>query len=407
MLQDLRNDPKASSRPPLRHWLNTIRQLDRNATLEEDLRAHVVDEFRGEGYSHKKRAIRKACGSGHTDAVTMDSVPSYLANLSDGSPFLQVKERGMHVYISDASVEKACKNGLSVLVADGVHSKAPRCIKKGSQLYVIHGVCRGGFDVPLLYAIMEKKDKQSYETVLSHLKTHLLRFGAVDGLQVVVDYEKAAIAAIRTVFERSAVQGCAFHLALAWNRRRNAFGLTRFISGKDTTADVVGWWNTIKGLVFLPRRLHGVVRALKEPPVPREHPAYACCTNFLNYLGKTWYKGPLASLWDKSGIYDVRTTNIAEAFHRRLTVLLDDFPVLSEVIDTFHTLEAECRATLNSLEMHPDHQKEISHEALQRRDEIAAAMRTFEDQYRARGVTREEAETYCKNMARFVTDKAF
>ncbi|CAJ0598398.1 unnamed protein product [Cylicocyclus nassatus] len=228
----------------LGHYLDTIRSIDQDATLENDLRVRVVDEYRGDGFSHKKRAIRKACSTGHTNPVTMDNIPSYLANLWDGSAFLQVKEHGMHVYISDSSIEKACKNALSVLVADAVHSKAPRCVKKGSQLYVIHGVCRGGFDVPFLYAIMEKKDKQAYETVLTQLKTHLLRFGAdLDGLHIVVDYERAAIAAIRTIFERSTLQGCSFHLALAWNRRRNAFGLTRFISGEKATAEVAEWWN--------------------------------------------------------------------------------------------------------------------------------------------------------------------
>ncbi|CAJ0609468.1 unnamed protein product [Cylicocyclus nassatus] len=217
VLRDLRSDPNASSKPPLRHYLDTIRSIDQDATLENDLRVRVVDEYRGDGFSHKKRAIRKACSTGHTNPVTMDNIPSYLANLWDGSAFLQVKEHGMHVYISDSSIEKACKNALSVLVADAVHSKAPRCVKKGSQLYVIHGVCRGGFDVPLLYAIMEKKDKQAYETVLTQLKTHLLRFGAdLDGLHIVVDYKRAAIAAIRTIFERSTLQGCSFHLALAW-----------------------------------------------------------------------------------------------------------------------------------------------------------------------------------------------
>ncbi|CAJ0603625.1 unnamed protein product [Cylicocyclus nassatus] len=55
---------------------------------------------------------------------------------------------------------------------------------------------------------------------------------------------------------------------------------------------------------------------------------------------------------------------------------------------------------------HPNQQK-VSREALQRRGEIAAVMRTFEEQYRAHGVTRVDAEAYCRNMANYVTDKAF
>ncbi|VDK73550.1 unnamed protein product [Cylicostephanus goldi] len=87
-------------------------------------------------------------------------------------------------------LQKACKNALSVLVANSVHSKAPRCVKKGSQLYVVHGVVRGGFDVLLLYGLRDS---------FAQLKTRLLRFGAdLEGMRILVDYERLAIAAIRT-----------------------------------------------------------------------------------------------------------------------------------------------------------------------------------------------------------------
>ncbi|KHJ85245.1 hypothetical protein OESDEN_15033 [Oesophagostomum dentatum] len=308
-----------------------------------------------------------------------------------------------------ATYEKACKNGLGILVADGIHSKSPKGLPRSSQLYVVHGVCGADIDAPILFAIMEKRTQDAYKIVFGALREHLTRFGLnLSDLRVVMDYEKASINAARATFQESIIQGCAFHLALAWNRRRNSLGLTPFISGQKSDPLISDWWNTIKGLIFLPRRLHREVRALKQPPVPPEHPAFLNCTNFLKYLGNTWYKGMLAQLWDKYMVKDVRTTNIAEAFHRRLCVLVpEDHPSLETVIKTFHDLEMDARAVLNALELHPGRKKKISSKAEQRRDEVASAMKLFDDRYTTSGVTRTTIENYCKEMAAFVPDRAF
>ncbi|KIH68270.1 hypothetical protein ANCDUO_01398 [Ancylostoma duodenale] len=211
---------------------------------------------------------------------------------------------------------------------------------------------------------MESKKREAYEKVLGHLKNRLVGFGMdLGSLRLVLDFEKAAIAAARTVFRESELQGCAFHLALSWNRRRNSVGLTRLIFGKDSVPAVSEWWDTIKGLIFLPKRLHGEVRALKEPPVPR---------------GQTWYKGTYANLWDESGITELRTTNVAEAFHRRLGVLIpEDHPNLADLIETLHNLEMDARAALNALDMHPQQQKRIRCKEEKRREEITAAMTEY------------------------------
>ncbi|KHJ79144.1 hypothetical protein OESDEN_21218 [Oesophagostomum dentatum] len=126
-------------------------------------------------------------------------------------------------------------------------------------------------------------------------------------------YNKATI----EVFPTATVQGCAFHLAQAWNRKRDKVGITHYLEGRAKEPLVVDWWDTIKGVVFLPRRLHRVVRALTTPPVPEDHPAFAPCEGFLRYLKETWYDNEVFSdLWDKYGVEELRTTNLAEAYHR-------------------------------------------------------------------------------------------
>ncbi|KAL6731483.1 hypothetical protein Aduo_002344 [Ancylostoma duodenale] len=65
----------------------------------------------------------------------------------------------MHKYYSQEIITKAVNNGLFALVADGVHKLNPRSKKlapirmEEGQLYTKHGVCRGGFEVPLLFAV--------------------------------------------------------------------------------------------------------------------------------------------------------------------------------------------------------------------------------------------------------------
>ncbi|KAK6036642.1 hypothetical protein COOONC_25853 [Cooperia oncophora] len=104
---------------------------------------------------------------------------------------------------------------------------------------------------------------------------------------IVLDFEKAAIHAAKMVFPTASVECCAFHLAQAWNRKRNALTLKKYIEDPERDARFVKWWETLKvlqGMVFLPQGLLRDVRALHNPPVPSDHSAYADCQEFLDYL---------------------------------------------------------------------------------------------------------------------------
>ncbi|PIO55894.1 hypothetical protein TELCIR_22715 [Teladorsagia circumcincta] len=87
-----------------------------------------------------------------------------------------------------------------------------------------------------------------------------------------------------------------------------------------------------------------------SPPVPRDHDAYGKCQDFLNYLKENWMCGPFKNLWCKWGLSELRTTNLAEAFHRRIQVLASvDHPPLSVLIDVLKKLNYEARAALTCL----------------------------------------------------------
>ncbi|VDO69861.1 unnamed protein product [Heligmosomoides polygyrus] len=71
-------------------------------------------------------------------------------------------------------LKKACENGLDTLIANGIFSMHPNPREKNGQLYTIHGVCNGKVNVPLLYAITNKKTEIIYATIWTMLK------GAID-----------------------------------------------------------------------------------------------------------------------------------------------------------------------------------------------------------------------------------
>ncbi|KHJ91042.1 hypothetical protein OESDEN_09103, partial [Oesophagostomum dentatum] len=188
--------------------------------------------------------------------ASMEHIPPQLRLLPDGSSFVHEMEPTQHIYYNRGTIERAARNGLHAIVADGVHSFQPRQLGRQGQLYTVHGVCRNGVEVPLLYAVTCKKTEQAYTTIFGHLKRVLEDTTYPASLRVVLDFERSAINAASRVFPTATVQGCAFHLAQAWNRNKNKMGLTKFLEGPSKNPLVVDWWDTIKGVVFLPRRLH-------------------------------------------------------------------------------------------------------------------------------------------------------
>ncbi|KAL6729787.1 hypothetical protein Aduo_000811 [Ancylostoma duodenale] len=196
----------------------------------------------------------------------------------------------------------------------------------------------------------------------THLCTQLGRHGVPDCRpRIILDFEKAAIKAARKVLPRSTVEGCVFHLGQAWTRHRNSLGLTAYTQDEK-----------------IPQWLNGG----KSPT--------ETAMEFIDYMRDTWLTGPFKDSWCKFGIHTLRTTNTAEAYHRKLKDLFKcAHPPLATLIKALRGIDLQAQCMLK-----------------RRRERVEKCMRRFNVRYQTRGATNGGIERYCKKMSRFVACKA-
>ncbi|KAK6020165.1 hypothetical protein OSTOST_14186 [Ostertagia ostertagi] len=325
--------------------------------------------------------ISRAVGKLRDKRVSMAEVPDLYSRFPDGTSFLHHISEDLHIYYSVEVIERACAAGLRALVADGVYDLQPDATQKSGQLYVLHGVTGNGVDVSLLYAITTRKTEDIYERIFSAIREAMTPPAHQD-LRIVLDFEKAAVLAARKIFTNASVEGCAFHLARAWARKRNAHGLRQYIHGTQRCSNIEKWWKTIKGLIFLPSQLHRRVPALFQPPVTQRHAAYHKCLLFLEYLRARWQLG---------------------------IVLGVKHPPMAHLIVNLQRAVSEAKGKLANVELRVTDGKQLKKKDLLRRRRVLKEMKRFKSiMVKNRGFLRTVTiNTYCRRMSRYVTEKTF
>ena len=96
-------------------------------------------------------------------------------------------------------------NQMERLYVDGTFSLAPAFF---SQIYVIMAD-RGGFVLPVLYALLPNKEGVTYRRMFEAIKE---LWPHLNPSSVSIDFEQAAIGAVRATFPNCAIHGCLFHL---------------------------------------------------------------------------------------------------------------------------------------------------------------------------------------------------
>ncbi|VDK54614.1 unnamed protein product [Cylicostephanus goldi] len=129
-----------------------------------------------------------------------------------------------------------------------------------------------------------------------------------------------------------------------------------------------------------------------------------CAQKSNEVAGLTWYEGMFADLWDKHGIKELRTANLAEGCHSQLNTLVDtDHLPLRELIEVLRNLDSETESARTTLEQYPAHVIYIRPKDRERREKTASEMR-FTEQYNG-GISRHRIEECCRTKSRHVSDK--
>ena len=91
------------------------------------------------------------------------------------------------------------------------------------QLHTMHGIIKDT-TVPLVYCLMRNKTKEKYEELFAALKN---LNAMLDPHGVTIDFEIAAMEALKSSFPNANIKGCFFHFAQANWRKIQSVGLAR------------------------------------------------------------------------------------------------------------------------------------------------------------------------------------
>ena len=121
------------------------------------------------------------------------------------------------------------------------------------QVYVIHATLGADVAVPCVYALLQHKTQDVYEQLLQVIDDHASRLSppmSPDPTVVIVDFESAAISAVRQTYgDTVEVRGCFFHLTQSTWRKVQALGLAPLYKADE---DVRLFCGMLDALAFLP-----------------------------------------------------------------------------------------------------------------------------------------------------------
>jgi len=126
------------------------------------------------------------------------------------------------------------------------------CPDSACQLYTLHGFCEGEA-APLVWALLPNKTQGTYEELFKSIHDAMLKNLSDTGSvhTFLVDFELAAINALKVTLQDAVLKGCAFHFRQAILRRVQQEELrTQYEEMEDTA--VRKWVKRLMSLCMLP-----------------------------------------------------------------------------------------------------------------------------------------------------------
>ena len=159
-----------------------------------------------------------------------NSLSTYVFNVPDD---LKTTIRGEPFYVFDSGKEDANRFNIFTTTqnldelefsakwaADGTFAVCPSLFY---QLYTMHGIIKDT-TVSLVYCLMRKKTKNKYEELFAALKN---LNATLDPQEINIDFEIAAIEALKSSFLNAKIKGCFFHFAQENWRKIESVGLAK------------------------------------------------------------------------------------------------------------------------------------------------------------------------------------
>lgn len=257
-------------------------------------------------------------------------LPEEWTQTKDGRPFLLAndgEEDKILIFGTAQNLRHLCS--ANEIYMDGTFKSAPEMFR---QLYSIHVEIMDSM-VPVVYALLPKKDKVSYTRMFHLIGQAARRFGhQFQPSTVCIDFEMAVIETIQHIFPNSRIRGCLFHYSQAIWRKVQELGLS--VRYKEDMA-----FNRL------------VRRASALPLVPLESIDSVwmealnevnddVAVQFMDYVTLTWVDRAAAmfpvEMWNQYDKVDkYRTNNHLEAWHGVINRELGrPHPNLFKLIDT-------------------------------------------------------------------------
>lgn len=206
---------------------------------------------------------------------------------------------------------------IDIYLLDGTFKACPPPFK---QIYSIHGYNADTKNVfPLFFAFLENKKQKTYELLFDIIKS---RFPTWRPSQMLIDYEKSAINAIRKKFPNTILKGCYYHFCRSIFKKAKNLGIKSRVQRRHVAR--------CAGLARLPLRYitSGYQYIMKKSP--KTEPVQ----KFNTYFDRFWFHNiKFIKMWCCNE-EEIRNTNYVEGWHSRLNRYVGiKNPSIAKVLD--------------------------------------------------------------------------
>ncbi|CAF1103817.1 unnamed protein product [Rotaria sordida] len=222
------------------------------------------------------------------------------------------------IFGTSESLKQLSKSDNDHLFFDGTFKSCPNPFY---QLYSVHSV-NSELSTPKLYTLLPDKKAPTYISIFNSILNlcHMNNIG-LNPKFITIDFEQAAIIAIKLIFPNAIIKGCNFHFNKCIYSKLQDLGFqSAFINKKSSDLNEINIRNLYKktcALAFMPPQEIGKLWVT----IMDEYQDIENIEGFYDYVTNTWIDDDALFdyvLWNYYNFKSLRTNNHVEGWHHRL-----------------------------------------------------------------------------------------